>query len=317
MLPFRRFIHGALLCAMAGSAACGTEPTVEGPEILPGLTVPPTPANGIQIISPIFHDILPAHDYEICTWSDVVVDKVTDVRMVQGYQNEPPGHHIVVFYTMEKQPPGTQRICQDADMASFRFVAGTDGGGAQAMAPANLVYRIPAGAQIVLNHHYLNATDETMQGQSIVNLTYADPGNYIPSNNLAIVDSGLVVGQGHTTQKMHATFDSALKLWYMIPHMHRWGSNIKVNLTQGQTTTTLFDVQWEEGFTFHPPNKTYDPATPLQIVPGDSMDIECSWNNNEGRDLVFGFEMCVVFGQFVDDKGVGNRSWDNGTWGPF
>lgn len=34
------------------------------------------------------------------------------------------------------------------------------------------------------------------------------------------------------------------------------------------------------------------------------MDIECSWNNNEGRDLVFGFEMCVVFGQFVDDKGV-------------
>jgi len=33
--------------------------------------------------------------------------------------------------------------------------------------------------------------------------------------------------------------------------------------------------------------------------------------------LPFGFEMCVVFGQFVDDTNMGGRACDHGNWLSF
>ena len=102
---------------------CGTsEPS--GPETLPDLTVPPAPENGLQVITPIFEPILPGMDYEICTWTDAIFDKQTDIRSTLAFQNEPPGHHAILFYTTDKQPAGTQRVCTDTDMASFRLVSG-------------------------------------------------------------------------------------------------------------------------------------------------------------------------------------------------
>jgi hypothetical protein len=298
--------------------ACGQSPSVGtdasvGPKILPGLTVPPKPSNGIQVITPIFDGVMPSKDYEVCTWTDAITTQQTDVRSVQGYQVEPPGHHITVYYTTTKEAPGTQRVCTDNDMASFRFLAGAGGTGEINAAPGNLVYRIPAGAQIVLNHHYLNATDQVLQGQSLVNVNFADPGNYVPSGNLAITNTSLAVATGISTQRLHATVDRTYKLWYMIPHMHRWGSHGKVEITRSGVTDTIFDGAWQDSFAFHPPSKDYDPATPYVLHAGDTIDVECTWNNDTGHELVFGFEMCVAFGRVVDD----NRAWDNGEWGPF
>src|SRR5690348_5301291 len=90
-------------------SACAAEPR-SGPEMLPELEdeLVPAPDNGIQIVSPIFEPIMPTTDYEICTWTDFITTKETDVKWTMGFQTEPPGHHVIVFYTTEKQPPGTQ-----------------------------------------------------------------------------------------------------------------------------------------------------------------------------------------------------------------
>jgi len=60
-----------------------------------------------------------------------------------------------------------------------------------------------------------------------------------------------------------------------------------------------------------------DPTAPLVINAGDTLDVECTWNNDEDRVLPFGFEMCVVFAQFVDDTGVGSWACDDGHWTEF
>jgi hypothetical protein len=233
--------------------ACGVDsPTQpDGPEILPNLKVPPKPENGIQVITPIFRGIAPSSDNEVCTWTDAVFDQTTDVRKSQAFQTEPGGHHVVAYYTTIKQPPGTQRICQDTDMATFRLLAG-GGEGIVNEAPGNLVYRIPAGAQLVLNHHYLNTTDQTLDGQSGVNLEFAGPGSYVPSGNLAIVDTSLDVQPGAYRTTIHCAFDRDFKLWYLIPHMHQWGVNEKVDLTRGGVTAHLFDTTWDPACAFHP-----------------------------------------------------------------
>ncbi|HEY5946212.1 MAG TPA: hypothetical protein VIV40_12005 [Kofleriaceae bacterium] len=306
----------ALGLASISLIGCGTDGS-SGPEVLPDLTVPKVPDNGVQVLTPIFDDIQPGTDNEVCTWTDVVLDKQVDVKSTLGYQNEPPGHHAILFYTLEKQPPGTQRICTDTDMASFRYLTGNGNNGAINEAPGDLVFRIPAGAQLVVNSHYLNAGDEVLRGQSVINVNFADASPHTPSGSLAIVDTQLQVAQGVTTQNMHCTFDRNYKLWYLIPHMHRWGKHINVDLTLSGEKQRMFDLDWEEQYTFHPPENRYPTTEPFQVHAGDSIDVSCEWNNTENRVLPFGFEMCVTFGQFIDESGLGGYACDHGSWTTF
>jgi hypothetical protein len=295
---------------------CGTsEPS--GPETLPDLNVPPPPENGLQILSPIFENVQPGMDYEVCTWTDQIVDHDVDVRSLIGFQNEPPGHHIILYYTLDHQPPNTQRVCTDTDMASFRYAAASAGNGTLYEAPGELVFRIPAGAQIVLNHHYLNATDQVLRGQAVLNLNYADPGNYTPAGNLAIVDTDIQVPQGTSSTDIDCTFDRTFKLWYLIPHMHRWGTHINVDMTRAGQTMRLFDQDWDDEYTFHPPTMRLDPAQAMVVNAGDKMQVHCEWNNDTDRTLSFGFEMCVAFGMTIDEQGYGSLACNRGTWGPF
>jgi hypothetical protein len=311
------------VCALPFVIACGTDWRPPGStstvDTLPDLTVPPAPdpAKGFQIITPIFDNVEPSMDYEVCTWTDVIADHDLDVRSTLSYQNEPPGHHVILFYTTVKQTPGTQRVCHDSDMATFRFLAGAGGEGLPNMAPGNLIYRVPAGAQIVVNHHYLNSTDAVLRGQSAVNVYYAEPGNWVPSGNLAAVDTNISLPQGPSSWDIHCVLQNTMKLWYLIPHMHQWGTHIAVNVTQTGTKNTMFDLPWDPSYAFHPPELRLDPATPMVVNPGDAIDVHCDWNNTSGRTLSFGFEMCVSFGETVDDTGLGNIACDAGSWGQF
>jgi hypothetical protein len=291
--------------------ACGTDSA--GPDTLPDLEVPPAPENGIQVITPIFENIAPGSDLETCVWTDKIFDKETDVKSTLGYQNEPPGHHVVLFYTLAKQPPGTARICTDNDMATFRYLTGNGANGEINQAPGDLVFRIPAGAQLVVNAHYLNAGDETLRGQSLINVNFADPGPHTPSGSLAIVDTQLEVAQGVSTQKMSCTYDRDFKLWYFIPHMHRWGQHITIDINSQR----MVDLPWSPDYTFHPPENRYDLNQPFMIKAGDTVDVSCTWNNTESGPLLFGFEMCVAFGQFIDEQGFGSRACDHGSWVDF
>ncbi len=304
----------ALLLVLVG---CGTDVQVL-PDLLPSLNPEPPPQGGFQLITPVVDNLAPGSDTEMCTWTEMITTKTLDVRWTQGYQSTPAGHHIVLYYTMIHQPPGTQRVCTDADMATFRIISGNGEAGERMIAPGNLVYRIPAGAQIVMNHHWLNTTDQTVQGQAVINIKPADAGkSYTPSGNTAILDTSLDIQPGHQTLDIHCNFERQMKMWFLVPHEHQWGSHMSIKLTRAGVQETPFDLDWAPSYTFHPPELRHDPADPMTINPGDGIDVHCEWNNDTGHELLFGPEMCVAFGQFVDDQGLGNLQCDRGQWGDF
>ena len=176
-----------LLLLTLAAAACSSKPSSSpsSTEELPALQaiLDPAPTNGYQLIMPIAQALAPGADNELCTWTDLITDHDIDIRTVQGYQTV-GGHHIVLFSTTKMQPPGTTRTCSDDDMATFRFAAGAGGEGqtAKNTAPDGLVFRVLAGSQFVINHHYINATPNTLDAQSAVNIYLADPGTtYTPS----------------------------------------------------------------------------------------------------------------------------------------
>jgi len=281
----------------------------------------PPPSNGMQIVLDKVTNLQPGSDNEICTWTSTITDHDLNVKAVQGIQSA-SGHHIVVYRTKTFQPAGTTRKCTDEDMTTVRFVAGAGGEGRPDfnMAPGDLAFTIPAGEQIVINHHYINASPKAMDAQTAVNILYSDPAAHvIPSGALALVDTNLHLPPGMPTQDISCTMQNDFKLWYSIPHMHAYGLEITVDHmpADGSAMNRLFDTQWTPEYTFHPPELHNDPATPLMIHKGDQMKVHCIWNNNTPNDLTFGIEMCVFFAQTVDDTGLGSLACDAGNWTDF
>ena len=310
----RRLVLAFLLAAgCSGSSS----PKVE---TLPDFQIDAKPANGYQIVLPPVKDLQPGQDTEYCTWTGLVFDHEVDIRAIQGYQTI-GGHHVALYSTDKMQPPGTTRKCTDDDMATFRFSAasGAEGMGGKSEAPGDLVFQIPAGSQIVLNHHYINATPQPIDAQSGLNIWVADPGQqYEPSGSIALVDTAMKLPVGPSTLDIDCTAPNDFKIWYAIPHMHEYGTRITMTHTSGDTTDTLFDVQqWTPAFTFHPPTFTTDPATAMVVKTGDKMHVHCEWDNTTAAPLTFGLEMCVGFYQTVDDQHLGNLVCNDGKWGTF
>jgi hypothetical protein len=305
---------------MIALAGCSAAPQMrDGVEMLTGFDPPGAPENGMQIVIPIMRDIQPGSDNEVCTWTSMIADRDLTLRAVQGFQTE-TGHHIVVYKTKDHQPPGTRRNCTNDDLTTVRFVAGAGGEGVydKNEAPGNLAFTIEKGYQVIVNEHFLNASTHVHDAQSAVNLYFTEPGKtYIKSGALAIVDTSIILPPGRPSKEIDCEITQEFKAWFSIPHMHAWGTNIKVDHTSGGATKRLFDTDWTPGFTFHPPELRVDPATPTMFKVGDRIKVRCEWNNDTGAPLGFGPEMCVFFSQTVDDTGLGNWACDNGEWAGF
>jgi hypothetical protein len=302
-------------CSSGGSG----EGTPADPRIqVPGLKPEAPDANGFQLVLPKVSGIEVGKDYEYCTWTDKILTEDIDVKSAKGFQSK-TGHHVILFYTMNPEPAGTTRVCNEQDMGKMRFALGSAGEGVANEMPGDLVMRIPKGAQIVANHHYLNPYDKTYEAQSAINIKLADKGRpSVRSGAVAWVDTGLLVPQGRSSYEMKCTMTREMKLWVMQPHMHRWGEHITVDrIRTDNTGERLFDVKWADDFTFHPPEIRKDPNAPLVLNKGDVIKVKCDYNNTAGKDLPFGLEMCVAFGQTVNADLANNIACDKGEWVEF
>ncbi len=307
-----------VIASVLVAAGCTGSGSPANPNLIdPG----PVPVNGMQIILPVIKDIQPGTDNELCTWTDTIVDKDLWVKSVQGIQSA-AGHHIVLYKTKTYQPGGTTRKCTDEDTATLRFVAGAGGEGVKEVneAPGNLAFTIEKGNQIMINHHYINASPLPHDVQSAVNIVYTDPNDtsIIPSGALAVVDTNLHLAPGTPSIDINCTMQQSVKAWYWIPHMHAYGSEITIDhITPDGVSERLFDTPWTPEYTFHPPTMVTDPTTPKLLNKGDQVKVHCAWNNTTQSELTFGIEMCVFFAQTVDDQHVGNIACDAGQWTDF
>ena len=313
----RRLALLGMFALAAGGCGAGTP---VNPNLLEGLKLDPAPKNGFQLILPIVRGLEPGSSHEICTWTDRTLDQDVFVKSVKGFQTE-TGHHAILFSTKTYQTPGTQRECTDDDMATFRFAVGSRGEGQENVAPGDLVYKIEKGAQIVVNHHYLNASPKVHDAQSALNVVYAEAGTpRTLSGALAIVNTKLKIPPGKSSMDIKCTLPREILAWSIIPHMHRWGVRERVELVSASDgkVTQLFDVtEWDDSFTFHPPEIARDPSNPFVMKKGDKINVHCEWNNTTEKSLTFGNEMCVSFAQTVDKENIGNIACDDGEWTDF
>lgn len=324
----RRFVGVVAVVALAaacGSGSSGSGSGNSGVTLMAGFNPGPAPesSKGLQIITPIVNDIKAGASDEYCTWTNVVLDHDIWIDASEGFQTE-TGHHVILFYEPNPKPP-TTRVCNFEDMAEFQFGMPASGGPGSGMVslPGNLAIKLPAGSQIVVNHHYLNATSQDVaQAQSAINVYYADPSvPHTTSSSMTILNTSMSIPTGSSKYTIDCTVNQAYSSWEFFPHMHNWGTHITITDTPAATGTPkqLVDMDWQPdyAFDFSSVATTNSPSTPFMFNPGDKIHVECDYLNTTGSALTFGNEMCVLNAFTVDSKNLGDWDCNGGTWSKF
>jgi len=286
--------------------------------MLPGLNPDPPPSSGFQIVLPVVHGIQPGASVEMCTYTDHILAQDLLVKGSKGFQTH-GGHHVILFYTTQPQPPGTTDVCSEQQMTQLRYVSASrgEGSGQGDMLPGNLVVPVPAGAQLVVNHHYLNAGSDPIDAQSAVDVYPAEPGSgTVAAGPVAWVDTSLRAPPGVSSMVVSCSTPNDMPLWLLYPHMHQWGTHATVDrVSPDGSGERLFDVSWIPEYVFDPPMMVRDPSDPYVLHTGDKLQVTCTWNNSTPSDLTFGMEMCVAFGETVGQGG--NLACNHGAWAPL
>ncbi len=242
-----------------------------------------------------------AGDVFECFYTSVVTDHEMATTGAFGKQVGSGGHHITIYYTTSPRPTG-HHPCDDAEMVTWQQVGGTGSEAAEALTLHDgLAIKIPTGAQIVMQTHYIN-TGESYRVSETAGLQLVDPADVVEYVHQFAVFNGDFLVPAHQTMEeaRSCTVPRDLKLVKLLGHMHEWGKHFQLDEVDeaGQVVRSLVDDDVTPAYASHPPIASFGMNEPLVLRAGTRLRQTCSWDNFEDFDLEFPREMCVAYGLF-------------------
>jgi Copper type II ascorbate-dependent monooxygenase, C-terminal domain len=305
-----------ILFAVLGMAAvgCGTN----GPDYIAGFDPPAVQDGYTRYVAPVVDNITPGADIEMCEWVAPVATEDQEVLDVTGLQST-TGHHAVLFATTETNfKVGESHICTPDDMVSVSFIGAVVSTGAQlTQLPEGLFFRLRKGQALMMNTHWLNATDKTVEGQAVVDVKYgaADPSHTIADIFANNGDTFMIPPGAPTQYDVSCTFPQDMNFAMVTDHMHTAGTSAYTEVlhTDGTSTMLRQDTSWASDEQFNPIYTMFSLAQPYVVHTGDTIHTHCEWQNQGTSTLLFPDEMCA--GQAFYFPGNGLSACDDGTWG--
>jgi len=305
----------AVGCSGSGGGNGMNNNNIPGPMRPSGFNPPLPEAGEIELDSPIIPAIAPGTDVTYCSYLDATITDETDVVRFRGVQSM-PGHHAILYAAKQTRPVDTH-VCTEDDMINSRFIAAAPGEGVGKLEiPDGLAFRIPAGTQLMIQTHWINATMHPADGQAVIYLT-EQPSS--PSRQVLdlfnVVLTNFTIPAGKTvTASTTCTMKQDVQLFTITGHQHEFGSHVNILLDDGGNATSLWNNDWLPQYQSTPPETIYSVAQPLVLKAGQKMTVTCSWNNPGAVDLAFPREMCVGSG-FYFPAVKGEIDCVDGNWG--
>jgi hypothetical protein len=246
-----------------------------------------------------------------CFYTDITPDREWAVTGSSG-QQAAGGHHITVYYTNQRQPTG-HHPCTEDEMLNWRLVAGAgghDSTGAEGIVslPPGLAMKVPAGTQIVVQAHYINATPSDVEADDHVTMQLAPSEAGITFANFMVADNdGFQIPA--LTMSYHNTMTCSvpqdLQVILMLPHMHEFGTHFALDEVDanGAVTSNLMDYDWDPVYTSHPPVTRFPMTDPFLLAKGTRLRVSCDWDNTTDQMMRFPREMCLSFMYYYPDNG--------------
>jgi hypothetical protein len=270
------------------------------PEAAPGYT---------RFLTPMLKGIAPGEDVEYCQWVAAPSDSARDVIDVTGLQSR-SGHHTVLYATLATQHAvGETHICTAQDMLPITFVGAIGGEGTSmsaAQLPDGLFFRVPAGQALMINSHWLNATDDILDGQSVIDVKFAPTSDQRQIADL-FANNGVrfQLGQGVSTYDTSCVLQEDFNFAMVSNHMHEHGMSAYSELIRADGTKEMLavDESWGGDQPFNPRYLKYSLAVPMVAHAGDTIHTHCEWENSTGRSLAFPDEMCAAVNFYFPARG--------------
>lgn len=248
-------------------------------------------------------------------WVGGPLDADYDVIAIHGYQSA-SGHHALMYANTEAQEPGFTRLWRDTDQFTTRLMGGVGGeGGASAMLPEGVVFRVKKGSYLMVQTHYLNTSEETITARSVLDVKLApvDPTRTVASI-MSSFDAAVTLEPGvETTMDIDCEVQSDLRFIQTSNHMHDWGVSTFTEVIEasGERRELKTDASWSAEWALNPNFDHYPVDDPLFVAAGSTLHTQCTWNNNTMEPIAFPTEMCVFFGFILNDSDINCNA---GAW---
>jgi hypothetical protein len=205
----------------------------------------------------------------------------------------PPGtHHTLLLEQSGGNQPDGEFSCGPTLGSDMIHASGV--GSDDLTFPDGVAAKIPAGTQLMLNLHLFNATANELSGVSgtLVQVVPASAVQQVAELALPGSTQIAVPPFGMQTVEAKCTFPSAATISTVWPHMHQYGTHMKLTFEGASGTKVLHDAPYSFG------EQKYYPIDPLAVVPGDAVRIACSYANPTGNTITWGdsskAEMCFM-----------------------
>ena len=267
------------------------------------------PASGVQLNLGPFE--VPAQ-FEREFWYYMPLGNAEDLYVTKFESTMRSGSHHLLLYDYPQGDHPESEVYRDIrtednffiyptvqSIANQRYVIGTQLRNSEYELPEGVALRLPPNYSLDINSHYVNYTDDVMQGEISVNLHSVDPSevDHIAKNIFLNNTSFYLPPQQESTISKTWNFNQTRNIFMLSSHAHQYNTEFRIYISGGSRDGELvyFSRDWE-----HPPLMEYDP--PLVLNPGEGLRAEATYNNTTDDGLEFGLlsvnEMMIIFGMY-------------------
>ncbi len=276
-----------------GLAACGSSEPTTDPDAAADAAVDP---DGFVSLLAGDWNLEPGEEGYFCVYATVPEDVYINAFRPLG----PPGTHHTVLTTYSGASPADGTVRCGVGTNGQSMIYGSGVGAPDFVFPTGVGLYLRKGQRLLLNLHLYNATDLPMTGRSgaLYKPTTAAETPNIAELVLAGPTATLNVPTGESTQSGNCQLSNVtsepIHVFALSQHMHKLGTRMKSVVTRtGSPDIVLQDIAYDfEQQSFH------QLAPHVQLLPGDTLRTECTFNNTTGVPVRFGDssddEMCFT-----------------------
>ncbi len=204
----------------------------------------------------------------------------------------PVGTHHILGTLAAGGADGAFRCAPGTLSDVLLFASGTTAGSLEL--PPGVAMRIPAGAQVLVNVHLLNAHLDPLSGTSGIAVQTVPAGRVTEEAEMLLAGTSRFEIRPHsvTTATGRCQFRADATVTHLWPHMHLLGTRLRVTHHGHGGAVTLLDVP----FAFD--DQRHYAIEPTLVRAGERLEVTCTWNNATDRVVTFGDstlnEMCFA-----------------------
>jgi hypothetical protein len=221
-------------------------------------------------------------------------------------------HHFLLYATAytdiptakeDGTPVDTSRVFDCSDGATngwqvTKLVGGSQNGEGDSLLrfPSDVAIRIPAGSVLLMNAHYINATDAEIAPDVYINLWTIPEAQVKTEGDILFLYNPFIkvgaLGTGRARWRCPVQHD--ITIANVQSHMHRRGTGYEATVV-GADTPFYVGESWENVHV-----ERFEPN--LQLKAGEVIDYHCDYTNPENRVVYQGArstdEMCMLIGSY-------------------